>query len=134
MQTQTVQMTIQAAAAHLNVSEKTIRRWIKNGRLKASKINKRWQVCVEVDAAVDADQTAVQHREDEPVLQMRTEIKYLREMLDRKDTQIDQQNQLIAMTAQQNGQLLNQRPAPRRSMGERVGRWVARLREAVASL
>lgn len=130
MDTQMTKMTIQEAAAHLKVSEKTIRRRIKDKQLNASKTDGRWHVHVEVDAGLSTDRTA-----PDPLLdQMRTEVKYLREMLDRKDAQIDQQNQLIAMTTQQNGQLLTRLSAPRPSMGERVGRWVARLREGVASL
>lgn len=70
-----------------------------------------------VDTDLPIDQTDVQPDSNALVVQMRTEITYLREMLDRKNTQIDQQNQLIAMTSQQNGQLLNQFPPPRRLMG-----------------
>ena len=138
MDTQMTKMTIQAAAAHLKVSEKTIRRRIKDKRLQASKTDGRWLVHVEMDEEQDTD-LATDRTDDQPVPdellhQMRQEVKYLREMLDRKDAQIDQQNQLIAMTTQQNGQLLTRRPAPRPSMGERVGRWMDRLREGVASL
>ena len=58
---------------------------------------------------------------------MQSEIAHLREALARRDTQIDQQNKLLAVATQQNGQLLNQLEPPRVSLGEQLSQWVAKF-------
>ena len=47
--------TVKQAAAHYNVSDKTIRRWIKQGRINAEQINGRWHVQIEMDSVQDTD-------------------------------------------------------------------------------
>ncbi len=40
----TIKMTISQAAYHFNVSDRTIRRWIESGKLKAHKTEGQWQI------------------------------------------------------------------------------------------
>ena len=49
MSTHQSKLSIQAAAAHFNVSTKTIRRWIKARRLKAKRVNGQWYVQPDMD-------------------------------------------------------------------------------------
>ena len=49
MDTQITHMTIKEAAVHFNVSDKTIRRWIKQKRLQAEQRNRCWFVSPDPD-------------------------------------------------------------------------------------
>ena len=140
MDTQTsTQMTIKQAAEHYQVSDKTVRRWIKQKRIKGKRIDGRWYVYPDLDNDLDTGQPNVQP-DDPPdeqparavstahVEQMQSEIEHLREALHRRDTQIEQQNKLMAMLTQQNDRLLIQLPLNRgASVMERVSQWGARL-------
>jgi len=48
-------LTIPEAAKVLNVSDKTIRRWIDTGRLTAEKVDRKWSVHVDLDIDLDID-------------------------------------------------------------------------------
>ena len=124
--TSTHQMTIKEAVAHFKVSDKTIRRWIQQKKVNAEQVNGRWLVYADADSGVDTDQPVVQP-DDQPtaaqVEMMQSEIEHLRDALSRRDTQIDQQNQLLAMLTQQNGQLVNQLPPPSTTLLTRLKLW-----------
>lgn len=86
----TRQLSIQDAQKHFQVSEKTIRRWIQSGKLKAELVDGRYDVQVDRQTDQTTDQTAL-------IDQLRSEIDHLREQLARRDEQIDHAQQLLAM-------------------------------------
>ena len=101
-------MTIQAATRHFQVSEKTIRRWIKQGKLKADLVDGRYVVHLDGQTAQTNDQTSL-------IDQLRSENEQLRGQLTRRDGQIDaltQQNdhltQVVAMSQKNAAQLTEQ--------------------------
>ena len=56
MDTQTsTHMTIKEAATHYGVSEKTIRRRIKQGQINAQQVNGRWRVYPDPDSVQDTE-------------------------------------------------------------------------------
>ena len=140
MATQTsTHMTIKEAAAHHGVSDKTIRRWIKIGRLNAEQINGRWHVQLDTqqDSVQDTDPPNdppdVQTSEPNSALvdQMQSEITHLRDQLQGRDTQIDHLTQLLAMQTNQNTLLveqLNPPPPPRTSLYTRFTELIAKLK------
>ena len=102
------------ASAHFKVSDKTVRRWIQQKKVNAERVDGRWIVHIDADSGVDTPSPNVQP-DVQPTAQverMQSEIEHLRDALSRRDTQIDQQNQLLAMLTQQNGQLMPQLPPP----------------------
>jgi excisionase family DNA binding protein len=54
-------LTVSAAAAHLNVTPRTVRRWIKQGRLRAYRVGPR---CIRIDRD---DLAALAHPIGEPI-------------------------------------------------------------------
>ena len=124
MSTLSTPMSTQEAAAHYQVSDRTIRRWIKAKRLKASRVNGQWYVYPDMDKMSDVSRQNVHnvHPSNDTTKQMQSEIDHLRQALDKRDTQIEQLNQLLAMQTQQNHQLIAQLPPPRQSIAERITR------------
>ena len=88
-------MDIKEAAKRLNKSEPTIRRMIKDGRLKATMVNGRWNISDSDLIDLTNDQSL-----DQIVIidQMRREIDHLRDQIDQKDRQIDQLQQLLMVS------------------------------------
>ena len=125
MSTLSTPLSIQEAAAHFQVSTKTIRRWIKARRLKAERVNRQWRVYPDTDTMSNV---SIQNVHPDVQAQMQSEIDHLRDALHKRDTQIEQLNQLLAMQTQQNTQLIAQLPAPRPSLTERIGKLFAKLR------
>lgn len=93
-------MSIGEAAVHFGVSEKTIRRRIESGRLKAHKVNRRWVVTVASDVQ-DTVQSNVQCPTDPLVRQLQNENEHLRE-------QVDRLTQLLAVQTHQSASLTKQ--------------------------
>ena len=133
-------MTVKQASAHYKVSDKTIRRWIKQGRVNAEQINRRWHVQIEMDTEQDSVQDtdhpdvppSVQPPEPNTVLvdQMQSEITHLRDQLQGSDTQIDHLTQLLAMQTKQNTLLveaLDPPQPPRTPLYTRFTELVAKL-------
>lgn len=129
----TTQMSIQDAAQHFNVSERTIRRRIKQGTLKADLIDGRYlvHVCVNSDMTLDKPDVNVlssqleradfeiQHL-TERVEEKTNQILYLRDLLTekdeqlaRRDEQIDHLTQLLAMQSKTTAALTEQLDAHR---------------------
>lgn len=130
-------MTIKEAAAHYGVSDKTIRRRIKQGRINAEQINGRWHVQPDKDSVQDTDhpddQSSVQPPEPDTALvdQMQSEITHLRDQLQGSETQIDHLTQLIAMQTKQNTLLVEQLdppPPPHTSLYTRFTELVSKLK------
>jgi len=112
-------MTIQEATQHFHVSEKTIRRWIQSGKLKADLIDRRYHVQVNGQTDQTNDQTAL-------IELMRSEISHLREQLARRDEQIDHLTQLLAMQTKTTAALTEQLSAERQmieDMRDRKPMW-----------
>ncbi len=129
-------MTIPEAAVYYGKSEKTIRRWRAEGKINGEKIDGRW--IIHPDRNKDPqtvqqrptqnDQTGATHAETE---QMRSEIEFLRAQLERRDTQIDQQNRLLAMAHQEKETLIVRLPPERqrRTIAQRVNKLLDRFRK-----
>ena len=141
--------TVKQAAAHYNVSDKTIRRWIKQGRVNAEQVEGRWQVHVARDDDLPEVQDNVQNDQDNDppdengtgkseeagtsmvIDQMQSEITHLRDQLQGRDTQIDHLTQLLAMQTNQNTLLVEQLdppPLPRTSLYTRFTELIAKLK------
>ena len=94
-------MTIQEATHHYRVSEKTIRRWIQSGKLKADLIDGRWVVQEDRQHDQTSDQTVL-------IDQLRSEISHLRDQLVRRDEQLSHAHQLVAISQKSIQQLTEQ--------------------------
>ena len=106
-------MSITEAAAHFDVSDKTIRRWIKSKRVDARKNGDgKWSVHVG-HAQPDTDRTEVQPSDHALVDQLQSENAHLRD-------QVDRLTQVLAMQTQQNSVLTNQLPPPRQPILTRL--------------
>lgn len=106
-------MTVGAACAHFGVTDKTIRRWIKTGRIDARKNGRgQWAILLP-----DNDQTNDQSTDvasnDRLIDQLRDENEHLRQ-------QVDRLTSLLAVTTQQNSALTDKLPPPRPSMITRI--------------
>ena len=103
-----VNMTIQEATQHFQVSEKTIRRWIKRGKLSAELIDGRWHVQADGQNDQTPDKAAL-------IGQLQAENAHLRDQLTEKDNQLirrdeqtDHLQQLLAVSQKSIGQLTEQ--------------------------
>ena len=120
MSTQTYkQMSIKQAAAHFGVTETTIRRRIKAGKLKATRRGKRIYVHIELDTVSRQNAQNV-HSPDETIKLQQSEINHLRE-------QVDKLTSLLALQSKQNSDLIAQLPNPRPSFTSKIGSLFTRL-------
>lgn len=111
---------------HFEVSEKTIRRWIKQGKLQAEKVDGRW--LIEID-----DRTPGQYDQSDDrtalIKQLQSEVEHLRlqmkEQLTEKDKQIDHLQQLLAVSSKSIQQLTEQNT--RRLEDKRKRSWWKRI-------
>ena len=108
----TTQLTIQDAMKHFNVSERTIRRWIKQGKVNAEKIGGRYFIDVDLKDSMTDDRTP-----DKAALigQLQAENAHLRDQLTEKDNQLirrdeqtDHLQQLLAVSQKSIQQLTEQ--------------------------
>lgn len=117
-------LTTAEAAQHFNVSERTIRRWIQSGKLKASGTN--GQRLVISDARTDEcpndrptdNSLSIQLESDNQHLRDQlqradSERQHLREQLARRDVTIDHLTQLLAMQTKTTAALTEQLDASR---------------------
>ena len=93
------QLTINQAARKLNLSSKSIRRWLKSGKLNGEKADGKWYV--QADAIFEYyinphgqidTQLALEQSQDE--------TRHLREVLDNRDSQIESMTQHIERLSQ----------------------------------
>jgi excisionase family DNA binding protein len=101
-----VNMTVQQATQHFNVSEKTIRRWIKSGKIKAELVDGKYHVQTDGHNDRTDDQTPLIER-------LQSEVEYLRERLVNRDQEIDHLTQLLAVSHKSIGALTEQLDASR---------------------
>ena len=112
-------MSIKQAAAHFGVTETTIRRRIKAGKLKATRKGKRIYVHIELDTvSIQNDQNV--HSPDETIKLQQSEINHLRE-------QVDKLTSLLALQSKQNSDLIAQLPKPRPAFTSKIGSLFTRL-------
>jgi len=94
-----MEMTIQEAATHLNVSVNTIRRRIFSGVLNGNKVGTRWIITID-GYGPDGK---VREVEPDPVEQQ-SEIQWLREQLETRTKEISELHQLLAAHSLNAGQ------------------------------
>jgi len=97
-------MDIKEVSKRLKKSAPTVRRMIKDGKIKATMINGKWDI-MESDLIELSDDQQYDH----PIMidQMRKEIDHLQSQIDQKDKQIDQLQQLLMVS--QTNQASNQK-------------------------
>lgn len=92
-------LTINQAAQQLNLSSKSVKRWLKRGKLNGEKVDGKWHVQADrifehylnPNAQMDA-QLALEQVQDE--------ARHLREVLDNRDSQIESMTQHIERLSQ----------------------------------
>jgi len=109
----TERMSTQHAAKQFRVHERTIRRWIQSGKLKAEQIEGRWFVQVEDENVRGNGQPVQDNARDDGqdarlIEHLTDEISHLREQLARRDEQIDHLTQLLAMQSKTTAALIEQ--------------------------
>ena len=98
-------MTIPEASQALGVSQRTIHRWIRDGKLSAKKIDRQWRVDVDIETVKDNGKSDL---DAQLVEQLRSENAHIREQLVRRDEQIDHLTQVVAMSQKNIGALTEQ--------------------------
>ena len=134
-------LTIAEAAGHFDVSERTIRRWIQSGKLKAEGTNGQRLVLLDRrttecpnDRQMDNHLSIQLESENEHLRDLLqradSEIQHLREQLARRDEQIDHAHQLVAISqksiqhlTEQNQLLLEDSRHRKLPVWKRVFRW-----------
>ena len=112
----TEHLSTQQAAKYFNVHERTIRRWIKSGKLPAELIEGRWFVQIADENVQGNGQLRSESPQGGPVMgnarnkgqdaesrdrlyeHLSSEIRTLREQLTEKDNQINHIQQIVAMS------------------------------------
>jgi len=122
MSTQMSEMSIEQAAAHFKVSQKTIRRRITAGTLKVSRRGRRVYVHVPGQNVHNVRSKSKQnvHSPDETIKRQQSEIDHLRE-------QVDKLTSLLALQSKQNSDLIAQLPKPRPAFTKQIGSLFTRL-------
>lgn len=102
-------MTTTHAAEHFGVTAKTIRRWIRSGKLSASMQDGRWMVHLD---AHEGSHLAHHGSHDDhlrsQLVRAEEEIAHLRDQLARRDEQVDHLTQLLAVQTKTNATLTSQ--------------------------
>ena len=101
-------MTIQEATQHFQVSEKTIRRWIKRGKLSAELIDGRWHVQADGQNDQTPDKAALIGQLQAENAPLRDQLTEKDNQLIRRDEQTDHLQQLLAVSQKSIGQLTEQ--------------------------
>lgn len=111
-------MTIQETCQRLGKSESTVRRWIRSGKLTATKANGINQIpdeeveALSYNMADDRSMTGEVTGQDELIAELRSEVEYLRQEL--KDTKERSDTIILNLTRQleQSQRLLEYKQAP----------------------
>ena len=92
-------LTVNQAAQRLNLSPKSVKRWLKAGKLNGEKINGKWHV--QADSTFEYYLNANAQMDAQLALeQLQDEARHLRELLDNRDTQIESMYQHIERLSQ----------------------------------
>ena len=93
------QLTVNQAARKLNLSSKSIRRWLKSGKLNGEKVDGKWYV--QVDTVFEHYLNPNAHIDTQLALeQLQAETRHLRQLLDNRDNQIESMTQHIERLSQ----------------------------------
>ncbi len=92
-------LTVNQAAQQLNLSSKSVKRWLKRGKLNGEKVDGKWHV--------QADRIFEHYLNPNPQMdarlaleQVQDEARHLREVLDNRDSQIESMTQHIERLSQ----------------------------------
>ena len=92
-------LTVNQAAQQLNLSSKSVKRWLKRGKLNGEKVDGKWHV--------QADRIFEHYLNPNPQMdarlaleQVQEEARHLREVLDNRDSQIESMTQHIERLSQ----------------------------------
>lgn len=111
-------MTIQEACQRLGKSESTIRRWIRQGTLTATKVDDIWDIPESVvnDYLNDQVTKGSDKADDQGLIgQLRNENEYLKGQIEEKDKQISELHQMLMVSEGNQKQMLeDKRPFWRR--------------------
>lgn len=85
-------MTVQDLVKTAGVSKRTVYRWINSGKIKAEKVDNKWEIDEDIDIdslcdSVNDNDNQIEHLLREQIKQLKEENKYLREKLDQIQTQ-----------------------------------------------
>lgn len=112
-------MTTTHAAEHFGVTAKTIRRWIRNGKLSASMRDGRWVVHLSNrDGSHDTHHGSHDAHLHSHLARADSEIAHLRDQLDRRDEQVSHFTQLLAITQKNVAVLSEQLDTSRQAIEE----------------
>lgn len=92
-------LTINQAAQRLNLSSKSVKRWLKRGKLNGEKVDGKWYV--QTDATFEHYLNPNAQMDTQLALeQLQDETRHLRELLDNRDNQIASMTQHIERLSQ----------------------------------
>lgn len=92
-------LTVNQAAQRLNLSSKSVKRWLKRGKLNGEKVDGKWHV--QVDGIFEHYLNSNAHMNTQLALeQVQDETRHLRELLDNRDNQIASMTQHIERLSQ----------------------------------
>ena len=92
-------LTVNQAAQQLNLSSKSVKHWLKGGKLNGEKVDGKWYV--QADSTFEHYLNANVQMETQLALeQLKDETRHLRALLDNRDSQIEAMNQHIERLSQ----------------------------------
>ena len=92
-------LTVNQAAQQLNLSSKSVKHWLKGGKLNGEKVDGKWYV--QADSTFEHYLNPnVQMNTQLALEQLQDETRHLRELLASRDTQIESMNQHIERLSQ----------------------------------
>ncbi|MYE89231.1 helix-turn-helix domain-containing protein [Candidatus Poribacteria bacterium] len=92
-------LTINQATQQLSLSSKSVKRWLKRGKLNGEKVDGKWYV--QADAIFEHYLNPNAHMDTQIALeQLQDETRHLRELLDNRDSQIESITQHIERLSQ----------------------------------
>ena len=92
-------LTVNQAAHQLNLSSKSVKRWLKRGKLNGEKVDGKWYV--QADSTFEHYLNPNVQMDTQLALeQLKDETRHLRELLASRDSQIESMNQHIERLSQ----------------------------------
>ena len=92
-------LTVNQAAQQLNLSSKSVKHWLKGGKLNGEKVDGKWYVQADTTFAHYLNPN-VQMDTQLALEQLQDETRHLRALLDNRDSQIESMNQHIERLSQ----------------------------------
>ena len=93
-------LTVNQVAQRLSLSPKSVKRWIKGGKLNGEKVNGKWYVQADRTFEHYLNAGSLQMEVQLAIDQLKGETKHLRESLVNRDSQIESMNQQIERLSQ----------------------------------